>query len=320
MQPTITILDGYTLNPGDLSWSAIEALGRCAIYDRTAPDEIIPRAQQSDAVLINKVEMGRRVITALPRLRYIGVMATGYDEVDLAAANERGITVTNAPSYSTESVAQFVFAHLLNLVQPVALHADAVRRGRWSQAPDWCFWDAPLIELAGLTMGIVGCGQIGHATARLAHAFGMRVVAHRGRYDPALEFVQFVDLDPLFRESDVVSLHCPLTHQTTRLVNRQRLALMRPTSYLINTSRGGLVDEAALAEALNAGRLAGAGLDALAVEPPLPTNPLLSARNCHITPHIAWATRAARHRLMDIVATNLAAFLAGEPVHVVSKV
>ncbi|HYW79298.1 MAG TPA: D-2-hydroxyacid dehydrogenase, partial [Thermoguttaceae bacterium] len=289
----IVVLDGYTLNPGDLSWDELKALGPCEIYDRTPPSQVIDRARDAQILLTNKVALGRDRIDQLAELRYIGVLATGYNIVDTEAARERGIPVTNVPTYGTDSVAQMVFAHLLNLTQRVAHHGRTVAEGRWNASEDFCYWDYPLVELAGLTMGIVGFGRIGRATARLAAAFGMRVVA----YDvvPPSDVpadVEIVELDELFRISDAVSLHCPLTPDTQELVGRERLALMKSTSMLINTSRGPLIDEQALAETLNAGRLAGAGLDVLAVEPAEPTNPLLTAKNCVITPHIAWATRS----------------------------
>ncbi|NLE36456.1 MAG: D-2-hydroxyacid dehydrogenase [Pirellulaceae bacterium] len=314
----IVALDGYALNPGDLSWSEFEAIGRFTVYDRSTPAETLVRAADADVALTNKVAFDRPTIEALPRLKYIGVLATGYNVVDLAAASERGIVVTNVPAYSTMSVAQMVFAHLLNLVEPVAHHVEAVRAGRWTACEDFCFWERPLVELDGLTMGIVGFGRIGRATARIARAMGMKVLVHDARppENPG-EGVESVDLDTLFRQSDVVTLHCPLTEQTENLVDAQRLAQMKPTAYLINTGRGPLVDEGALADALNAGRIAGAGIDVLVDEPPPADNPLLLAKNCHVTPHIAWATRAARARLMSIAAENVQAFLEGKPQNVV---
>lgn len=313
----IVILDGYTLNPGDLSWDGLEALGECAIYDRTPSELIVARAGDAELVLTNKILLSRQVIGQLTRLKYIGVLATGYNVVDVEAARERGIAVTNVPGYATSSVAQMVFAHLLHLAHHASSHAQQVREGRWSECPDFCFWDFPQMELDGKTMGIVGFGRIGQAVARFALAFGMRVIASTPRAPHLPEGVQRVDLDTLFRESDVVSLHCPLTEQTQGLINRDRLALMKATAYLINTSRGQLVDERALADALNAGRLAGAGLDVLSIEPPLRDHPLVMARNCYVTPHIAWATREARQRLMCAAVENVAAFLAGKPQNVV---
>jgi glycerate dehydrogenase len=315
----IVVLDGLTLNPGDLCWAELEALGTCAIYDRTPAGQVLERAADAEIVLTNKTLVKREQIEKLPRLRYLGVLATGINVVDPAAARERSIPVTNVPAYSTRSVAQMTFALLLELALRVGHHSQTVRAGRWSASPDFCYWDFPLVELDGLTFGVVGFGRIGRAVAELAHAFGMKVVAHsRRRPDDAPGYVRFVDLDCLFRDSDVVSLHCPLTPETQHLINRQRLELMKPSAFLLNTSRGPLVDEEALAAALNAGRIAGAGLDVLAAEPPPVTNPLPGAKNCIITPHIAWASRAARQRLMRIAVENVKAFLSGKPQNVVN--
>lgn len=316
----IVVLDGYTLNPGDLSWGRLEALGTCRTYDRTLPEEVIARAKPADIVLVNKVELPGEIVSRLPKLKYVGVLATGYNIVDVEAARRRNIPVTNVPAYGTDSVAQMVFAHLLNLTQRVGRHAGTVRQGRWTGSQDFCYWDFPLVELAGLTMGIVGFGRIGRATARLATAFGMQVLAHDVIVPPDVpQTVETADLDRLFRRSDAVSLHCPLTPDTQNLVNADRLALMKRSAFLINTSRGPLVDEWALAEALNSGRIAGAGLDVLSTEPPPSDNPLLSAKNCFITPHIAWATKAARERLLETVVENVRAFLAGRPQNVVNS-
>jgi glycerate dehydrogenase len=316
--PSIVVLDGHCLNPGDLSWQGLEALGRCTVYERTSPEQLAERIREADVVLTNKVQLRSELLAKQKRLKYISVTATGYNIIDVDAARELGIVVTNVPTYGTMSVAQMVFAHLLNLTQRVGDHAAAVRAGRWASSADWCFWDFPLVELGGMTMGIVGFGRIGWATAQLAQAFGMQVIAHnRSAIAPSSKVRQF-DLDSLFRDSDIVSLHCPLTPETTRLVNRERLAMMKPTAFLINTSRGALVDEAALADALNSGGLAGAGLDVLDAEPPAAGNPLFTAKNCYITPHIAWATRASRQRLLDLAVENVAAFLAGRPRNVVN--
>jgi glycerate dehydrogenase len=317
----IVVLDGHTLNPGDLTWEDLEALGACTVYDRT-PDELIAeRAAGAEIVLTNKTPLTADTLRQLDRLKYVGVLATGYNIVDVEAARTRGVPVTNVPTYGTESVAQMVFAHLLNLTQRVGHHAETVRRGRWSTCPDFCYWDTPLIELQGLTMGVMGLGRIGRATARLARAFGMAVLAHDiQNMPPAPEGCEMVDVDDVFRRADVVSLHCPLTPQTATLVNAERLALMKRSAFLINTSRGPLVDEQALAEALNGSRIAGAGLDVLAVEPPVQGNPLLRAKNCFVTPHIAWATRAARERLLRVAVENVAAFLGGKPQNVVNGV
>jgi glycerate dehydrogenase len=317
----IVVLDGYTLNPGDLSWDALNSIAKCTVYERTAPGEILERLQDVDIVLTNKTPLNRTTLAALPKLRYIGVLATGYNVVDVEAATGRGIPVTNIPTYGTRSVAQHVFALLLELTQRVGHHAKTVRAGRWSTCPDFCYWDYPLIELEGLTMGIVGFGRIGLATATLATAFGMQVLAH-GRSGTSKEDsdARMVDLETLLAQSDVISLHCPLTPETTGMIDSTRIALMKPTAFLINTSRGPLINEEDLAEALNAGRIAGAGLDVLPVEPPSEACPLLRAENCLITPHIAWATHSARARLMKIAVENLRAYLDGQPVNVVNAV
>jgi glycerate dehydrogenase len=317
----IVVLDGHTLNPGDLNWDALRALGACEVYERSAPAEVVPRAAGAEIVLTNKTVLTREQIALLPALRYIGVLATGFNVVDAAAAGERGIPVTNVPTYGTRSVAQTTFALLLELTQHAGHHAQTVRDGRWTKCPDFSYWDHPLVELDGLIMGIVGLGRIGRAVADLAAAFGMRVIAHAPR-PPADRpaWIELADVDSLFSRSDVVSLHCPLTPETRGLVNAARLARMKRTAFLLNTSRGPLVDEPALAAALNNGQIAGAGLDVLAMEPPAAVNPLLGARNCLITPHLAWATRAARARLMDTAVANVAAFLAGRPTNVVNRV
>jgi glycerate dehydrogenase len=314
----IVLLDGYTLNPGDLSWDELKSLGHCEIHDRTPPEEVVRRATDAEIVLTNKTPITREHIGQLPKLRYIGVLATGTNIVDFAAARERNIPVTNVPAYGTKSVAQMTLALLLALTQHIGHHAQSVREGRWARSPDWCYWETPLIELDGLTMGIVGFGNIGQAVSELAGAFGMKVVVFNPKPKPAPPFVRFVSLETLFRESDVISLHCPLTPETRNLVNTERLSWMKPTAFVINTSRGPLVDEAALAEALNSGRIAGAGLDVLSVEPPPDTNPLLRAKNCIITPHIAWAARAARERLMQTAIENIRVFIAGKPQNVVN--
>lgn len=315
----IVVLDGYTLNPGDLSWEPLKQIGECTFYDRTTADEIVERALPAEIVLTNKVPLSQNTIDQLPSLKYIGVTATGYNIVDVTAARERQIAVTNVPTYGTASVAQMVFAHLLNLTQRVADHAGSVRDGKWTQCPDFCFWDSPLMELSGKTLGLVGLGRIGLATAEIGLAFGMRVVA----YDPYVSEtpkaeVVLTDLDDLFASSDVISIHCPLTDDNQGLVNSERLARMKSTALLINTSRGPLVDDQALADALNSGQIAGAGLDVLGVEPPAADNPLMHAKNCFITPHIAWATWAARFRLLGTAIDNVRAYQAGRPVNVVN--
>ncbi|MCR4412380.1 MAG: D-2-hydroxyacid dehydrogenase [Thermoguttaceae bacterium] len=315
----IVVLDAYTCNPGDLSWDGLRALGPCDIYDRTPRDQVVPRARNAEIVLTNKTVLDRDALASLPELRYIGVLATGYNIVDVAAARQRGVVVANVPEYGTPTVAQAAFALLLELTNHVGHHAQTVREGRWSASPDFCYWDYPLIELASLTMGVVGLGRIGRAVAQIARAFGMTVLGY-DRYAPrvAPDEVRLVDLDQLFRQSDVVTLHCPLTEENRGLVHAGRLALMKPSAFLLNTARGGLVVDEDLACALNEGRLAGAGLDVLSVEPPPPDNPLVVARNCLITPHIAWATRAARARLIHTAVENIRAFLRGQPVNVVT--
>jgi len=313
----IVVLDGHTLNPGDLSWSGLEALGACTVHARTPPERVVERARGAAIVLTNKTVLGADLIAQLPDLQYIGVLATGTNVVDCAAARQRGIPVTNVPAYSTRSVAQATFALLLELTQQTGHHARTVRDGRWCASPDFCYSDHPLVELDGLTLGLIGYGHIARVVAGIAQAFGMRVIAHRLSNKTA-GGVALTDLESLLRESDVVSLHCPLTADNQGMLDARRLALMKPGAFLINTARGPLIDEQALADALNAGRLAGAGLDVLSVEPARPDNPLLSARNCLITPHIAWATGAARRRLMDAVTANVRAFLAGSPENVVN--
>jgi glycerate dehydrogenase len=313
----IVVLDGHTLVADDLSWQALESLGTCSIHDRTPEAEIAARAANADAVLINKVSLSAESINQLPRLKYIGVTATGTNIVDLGAARQRGIVVTNVPGYATQSVAQLVFAHLLNLAQRVGDHALTVRAGQWSSCPDFCFWETPQIEIAGLTMGIVGFGAIGDEVAKIAQAFGMKVLATNRSDKQHPDYVTMVDMDTLFRSADVVSLHCPLTVETKELVNRERLSQMKRGAFLINTGRGQLIDEQALADALADGQIAGAGLDVLSIEPPA-DHPLLRAPNCFITPHYGWATQSARQRLLDEVVKNLAAFLAGKPKNVVT--
>ncbi|RMD82000.1 MAG: D-2-hydroxyacid dehydrogenase [Lentisphaerae bacterium] len=313
----IVILDGYTANPGDLSWQPIAELGDLRVYDRTEPDQVVARAEDAQLVLTNKVVIDDSIMARLPSLRYIGVLATGINVIDCEAASRRGICVTNIPAYSTHSVAQTVFALLLALTNRVAEHSQAVRSGDWCASPDFCFMLTPLTELAGKTMGIIGFGAIGQQVARIALAFGMKVLVHTRTPREGWSEVAFVDLENVLRQSDVLSLHCPLVPATERIIDRDHLALMKSSAILINTGRGGLIDEEALAEALDNDRLAGAGLDVLSSEPPHPDNPLLTAKNCVITPHIAWATREARARLIRVAADNIRAFLAGNPVNVV---
>ena len=315
----IVILDGYALNPGDLNYDCLQQFGTLKVYDRTAPEQVIERAKEADALLTNKVVLGESEFARLPHLRYVGVQATGYNVVDVEAARRYGITVTNIPAYSTASVAQMVMAHLLNITQSVDYYARQNRAGRWSGNPDFCYWDNPLIELAGKQMGIVGFGRTGSAVARLAQAFGMKVAAYTSKPQETLpDGVEKCSLESLFATSDVVSLHCPLVPATQHLVNAGRLALMKPTAILINTARGPIVDEQALADALNSGTLYAAGIDVLCEEPPCCESPLLKARNCFVTPHIAWATLEARTRLLQICEANLRAFIGGHPQNVVS--
>jgi len=321
MMDRIVVLDGYTLNPGDISWSGFDQFGEVIVHDRTPADAIIERGSGARYVLTNKTPLRAEALAALPDLAYIGVLATGYNVVDVAAAAARGIVVTNVPTYGTDSVAQHATALLLELVRRPALHAAAVREGAWSESVDWCFTLAPIEELSGKTLGVVGIGRIGRTFARICSAMGMRVIAH-DEFPPGADAlggleVEFTDVDTLFSRADVVTLHCPLTPATERLVNAERLALMKPTAYVLNTSRGPLVDSRALADALAAGTIAGAGLDVLDEEPPPATNPLLGAPNCFITPHIAWYAKASRQRLMDTAVENLRAFVQGEPVNTV---
>ncbi|PLX76286.1 MAG: glycerate dehydrogenase [Desulfuromonas sp.] len=316
----IVVLDGYTMNPGDLDWSDLTALGECDIHDRTEPEDILSRIGNAEIVLTNKAVLDAELISQLPRLRYIGVLATGYNVVDLEAARQRNIVVTNVPSYSTASVVQMVFALLLELTQKVALHDKLVRKGRWEECPDFSFTAMPLTELAGKSLGIVGYGEIGRQVAKVASAFGMELLVHTAHPEKYEEdkSVNFVDLDTLFRQGDVISLHCPLTDDTKEMVNEERIALMKKSAILINTGRGALVDEYALSDALDAKEIAGAGIDVLSEEPPRTHHPLIGARNCFVTPHIAWATREARQRLLEVAAANVKAFIDGDPVNVVS--
>lgn len=316
----IVVLDGHTLNPGDLSWAELQSLGDCTIYDRTPPAETIERAQGAEILLTNKTVLNKEIIAKLPCLKYIGVLATGYNVVDTVAAAHHGVWVTNVPAYSTNSVTQMVFAHILHFTNHVAEHSTSVRKGNWCTSKDFCYWETPLMELAGKTMGIVGLGKIGSAVATAARAFGMRVLAHN-RSMPSVvpEGIVMTDLESVFRQSNIVSLHCPLNKQNQGFVNAALLSQMKSTAFFVNTSRGPLIDEAALADALNQGRIAGAGIDVLSKEPPSPDCPLLTAKNCFITPHIAWATRDARERLMRIAVDNLKAFQRNERVNVVNQ-
>ncbi|MFC1650666.1 D-2-hydroxyacid dehydrogenase [Candidatus Latescibacterota bacterium] len=317
--PKIVVLDGYTLNPGDLSWQDMESLGNCEIYARTPPREVLSRAGGAEILLTNKTVLDRKIIENLPGLKYIGVMATGYNVVDMEAAGEYGVIVTNVPEYATKSVAQMVFSLLLELSSHVGYHAETVRGGRWSNSIDFCYWDKTLVELDGLTMGIIGYGMIGRAVTKLAMSFGMKVLVNNKQATSDDPEIKFVGLDELFAESDVVSLHCPLTPLSKEIINSKSIALMKKTAFLINTGRGPLVNESHLAEALNSGKIAGAGLDVLSTEPPSEDNPLFSAKNCYITPHLAWATQASRERLMNTLVKNVKAFIGDEPVNVVNR-
>ena len=314
----ITILDGYSVTQNDLDWQSLSQLPGTTLstYDRTLPEQVIERCHEADIVLTNKVLFTRQVIDSLPRLRYIGVLATGYNVVDIEAARQRGITVTNIPAYSTPSVAQQVFAHLLNVTNSVAHYAEENRRGRWTSSPDFLWMDTSLTELSGKTLGIRGLGNIGSQVARIAQAFGMRVVAATRKEMPDVERLPW---DEVLRQSDVLSLHCPLTEETRHLMDAEALRLMKPTAILINTGRGPLVNEHDVAQALRKGRLQAYCADVLSVEPALPDNPLLTAPHCFLTPHIAWATREARARLIQTAADNVRAFLAARPINVVSS-
>ncbi len=319
MDMKIVVLDGFTLNPGDLSWGGFEALGETSVFDRTRKEEIVSRIGDADAVMTNKTPITRETLAACPGLKYIGVLATGYNIVDVKAARERGIPVCNIPSYGTAAVGQFAIAMLLEICHHVAHHSDAVHAGRWSSSADWCFWDYPLIELEGKAMGIVGFGRIGQRTGQIAKSLGMRVLAFdKNQSDTGRAIGRHVDLDTLLRESDVISLHCPLFPETEGMINAASIAKMKDGVILLNNSRGPLVMEQDLADALNSGKVYAAGLDVVSAEPIQPDNPLLSAKNCIITPHISWASKESRGRLMDTAANNLAAWTGGAPVNVVN--
>ena len=315
----IVELDGYAANPGDLSWEPLQELGELTVYDCTPASLVVERAKDADIILINKVLITDEVLSQLPRLKYIGVLATGYNVVDVKAATKRGIVVTNIPAYSTESVAQMTFAHILNITNRIGHYARQSREGRWSSNPDFCYWDTQLWELSGKTIGIVGLGNIGMRVATIARYFGMDVFAYTSKNSADLpEGIQKTTLDGLFAVSDIVSLHCPLTADTRHLINRESLEKMKEGSILINTGRGPLVDEEAVADALASGHLGGYGADVMIDEPPSPNNPLLAQRNAFITPHIAWATREARQRLMDICVRNVKAFIEGKRLNAVN--
>ena len=316
----IVVLDGYGLNPGDLSWESMQALGELEVFDRTSPAELHQRASDAEALITNKTIICAEDMKALPQLKYIGVLATGYNVVDIDAAKALGIVVTNIPAYSTRSVAQMVFAHLLNITQRVGHYADENNKGRWTNNADFCYWDTPLVELDGKKIGIIGYGNIGQAVAAIATALGMKVYVYSSKPQFLLpQGVQRMSIDEIFQECDVVSLHCPLTDETNGMVNSTRLNSMKSSAILINTGRGPLVNEQDLADALNNGVIAAAGLDVLSTEPPRKDNPLLTAKNCFITPHIAWATKEARIRLMDIAVNNLKSYIGGSIINNVAK-
>lgn len=315
----IVLLDAHTANPGDLSWQPLESIAPCEVHPRTPLDQTAARCAGAEIVITNKAPVTREIIAALPDLKYIGVTATGFNIVDTVAAKERGIVVSNVPGYGTPAVAQHVIALILELTNHVGHAAASVKDGGWVRCPDFCYWDHPIVELAGRTLGIIGYGDIGSAVARVGIALGMKVLASKRTWkEPPPAGIEAAEIDDIFAKSDVISLHCPLTDATKHLVGERTLGLMKKEAFLINTGRGPLVDEAALAQALNDGRIAGAGLDVLSVEPAKADNPLLGAKNCLITPHVAWASREARKRLIDVTASNLQAFLAGKPVNVVN--
>jgi len=317
----IVIVDGYTLNPGDLSWDELKKLGTVDIYDRSTPEELIERAKDANIILTNKAPLSKETLDQLPELQFISVTATGFNIVDIEEAAHRGIPVANVPAYGSTSVAQMTFAHILNLTQRVAHYAEEVNENRWTECRDFCFWDYPLIELDQKTLGIIGYGSIGKQVAQIARAFGMQLIV----YSPSLETgtelapgIRAESVETLLRESDIVSLHCPLTSNNEKMINAESLALMKPTSFLVNTSRGQLIDEVALCAALEDEKIAGAGIDVLSGEPPSSENPLLDTKNCFITPHIAWATTDARSRLLNITVQNIKAFLQDTPQNIVN--
>ena len=313
----IVVLDGYTLNPGDLSWEGFSALGEFICYDRTDPEDVISRIDSAEAVITNKTVISKEVISACPNIKYIGMLATGFNVVDVEAAAAMNIPVCNIPTYGTTAVAQFVFAHLLNICHHIQSHSESVYNGDWSSNPDFCYWNSPLIELAGKTMGIIGFGRIGQATAGIAQALGMNVLAYDAYPDKSLENdrVSFGELNEVLNNSDVISLHCPLLASTEGMINRNSISHMKDKVIIINTSRGPLIVEEDLAAALNSGKVMAAGLDVVSTEPIEDSNPLLKAKNCYITPHIAWAPLEARKRLMDIAIDNLKSFLSGNVIN-----
>jgi len=318
----IVVLDGYALNPGDLSWDELRRIGKVDIHDRTPPELVVERARGAEIVLTNKTPLPAATLEMLPELRYVGVLATGYDVVDVDAAASRGVAVANVPSYGTASVAQYTIGLLLELCHRVGAHAESTRSGDWSRSPDWTYWRHPQTELEGKTLGLIGAGRIGVQVGRIASALGMNVLAYHYRREPggrSEDGFEWASLEDLLRRADVVSLHCPLTADTRELIDRERLALMKPSAFLINTARGKLLNERDVADALNEGRLAGAALDVLSEEPPAPDHPLLSARHCLVTPHLAWASVEARRRLLDAAVANVRAFLSGRPTNLVNR-
>ena len=317
----IVVLDGYTLNPGDISWAALEALGELTVYDRTPADKTVERIGEAEIVLTNKTRLTADVFDAASNIKFVGVLATGYDVVDVAAAKQRGIPVCNVPGYATDAVAEMVFALLLELCRHIGAHAEAVKNGEWTASPDFCFWKHPMSELNGKTMGIVGLGRTGQKTAVISQAFGMKVLAVSGsRALPESDTLSYVTMEQLLARADVISLHCPLTDATKHLINEDTISRMRDGVMLINIARGGLIDEQALADALNCGKVAGAAVDVVSAEPIHVDNPLLGAKNIIITPHIAWAARPSRERLMEQTAKNVAAYLSGQPINVVNGI
>lgn len=317
----IVVLDGYTLNPGDLSWEGMEAFGEVTVYDRTKEEDIIVRVGDAEVIYTNKTPITKATLEACKNVKFIGVLATGYNVVDTDAAKERGILVANIPTYGTEAVSQFAIALLLELCHHIGEHSDAVKAGDWSNNADWCFWNHPLVELSGKTMGIIGFGRIGQDTGKIAQAFGMKVLAYDAYRNPELESetCQYADLDTLFAKSDVISLHCPLFPSTQGIINKENIAKMKDGVMIINDSRGGLIVEEDLRDALNSGKVAGAAVDVVSTEPIQMDNPLLNAKNCLITPHIAWAPKESRERLMEIAVDNLKAYVEGRPQNIVNK-
>lgn len=316
----IVVTDGYTLNPGDNPWDEVAALGTCKIYDRTGSADVVSRCREADIVIVNKTPFNADTLSQLPQLKFISMSATGYDCVDIRNAGERGIPVSNIPVYGTDTVAQYVFSSILHLAHNISMHAEAVKRGDWAQAKDWCFWNRPLIELQGRALGIVGFGRIGRRVGELAHAFGMDVLAYDlfQREVPQYDHFRWCGIEEVFEQSDVVSVHTPLTDENKEFVNEDLLSRMKPSAFFINAARGGLVNERDLAAALNEGSIAGAVVDTVSEEPIRSDNPLLTARNIFITPHMAWGTLAARKRLMNGIAENIKSFAAGNPINVVN--